>query len=83
LQWTGDERYRTVLVELARRMQRVWPDSWAYAFAARHERDAPERERALALALYLDPQSEHLKGLSEAQRKRAEVWLAANNPFTR
>jgi hypothetical protein len=83
LHWTGDERYRTLLLEFARRMQRAWPDSSVYAFDARYAGSADERTRAFAVALYLDRESEHLQALSDAQRKHAAAWVAANNPFKR
>jgi hypothetical protein len=80
-QLTGDGRYRELLLDLARRQQKAWPYSWAYAFEAKYATDARERERAAAIALYLDPQSEHLAGFGEAQRKHAAEWFARNNPF--
>jgi hypothetical protein len=78
---TRDERFRQLLLDLAVRQQKEWPWSWAYTFEAKYATDAAERERALGIALYLDPKSEHLAGFSEAQRKRAAQWFARNNPF--
>jgi len=78
---TRDERFRQLLLDLAVRQQKHWPWSWAYTFEAKYATDPAERERALGIALYLDPQSEHLAGFSEAQRKRAAEWFARNNPF--
>jgi hypothetical protein len=78
---TGSARYKEALLDLARRQRVVWPWSWAYAFEAKHVSDPQEREAALGVALFLDPQSEHLAGFSEAQRKRAQRSFAANNPF--
>ena len=66
---TGDARYKELLVDLARRQRVHWPWSWAYAFEAKYATDPRERERALGIALFLDPQSEHLAGL---QRARAQ-----------
>jgi hypothetical protein len=78
---TGDARYKEALLDLARRQRVLWPWSWAYAFEAKYAADPQEREAALGVALFLDPQSEHLAGFSEAQRKRAQHWFAGNNPF--
>jgi hypothetical protein len=78
---TGDGRYKAVLLDLARRQRIMWPWSWAYAFEAKYATEPQEREAALGVALFLDPQSEHLAGFNDAQRKRAQHWFAANNPF--
>ena len=80
---THDERYRALLVELARRQQRAWPVSWAYAFEARYATQPDEVERALGIALFLDPQSEHVRDFTAEQRKRAASRFAKNNPFAR
>jgi len=55
--------------------------AWAYALQARYSSDEKERLRATAIALYLDPKSEHLKSVPAGIRKRAAQWFAANNPF--
>jgi hypothetical protein len=80
-EWTGDSRYKEALLDLARRQRVLWPWSWAYAFEAKYAVDPQEREAALGVALFLDEQSEHLAGFSAPQRKRAQRWFAANNPF--
>ncbi len=78
---TGDARYRDLLVDLARRQRVHWPWSWAYAFEAKYATDPRERERALGIALFLDPQSEHLAGFSARERRLAGEWFAKNDPF--
>jgi hypothetical protein len=78
---TGDARYKEALLDLARRQRVMWPWWWTYAFEAKHATDPRNRQAALGVALYLDAQSEHLAGFNEAQRKRAQRWFAANNPF--
>jgi hypothetical protein len=83
LELTGDAEYRALLLDMTRRLQRFFPYSWAYTFEARHAADAETRLRAAAIGLYLDPRSERLAGLSEAERKGAQAWLAKNNPFRR
>jgi hypothetical protein len=59
----------------------VWPWPWAYSFQAKHAKDAAEREYALGMALFLDPQSEHLSGFSKAQREAAAAAWQRNRPF--
>ena len=39
--------------------------------------------RTLAMAQFLDPQSEHLAGLSKAQREAAAAWIQRNGGFKR
>lgn len=80
---TGDERYRQLLLDLARRQQRAWPVSWAFAFEARHATHLDDRERALGVALFLDPESEHLREFPPQQRQRAAERFAHSNPFRR
>jgi len=80
-EWTGDERFRTLLLDLARRQRDVWPWPWAYAFEAEYAKDASEHERVLAMALFLDPASEHLSTFSKAQREAASEWFRRNRPF--
>lgn len=81
LQWTGDERYRALLLELARRQHQGLPASWSFAFEAKYLPDGQERVRALGTALYLDPQSEHLSGFTKPQREAAAGALQRTNPF--
>jgi hypothetical protein len=80
---TGEQRYRDLLVDLARRQQRASPQAWAYAFDARHAGHPDERERALGMALYLDAESEHVRAFTPEQRQRAADRLATSNPFRR
>jgi len=81
LELSGDSRYRHLLLEMAQRMGRGWPGSPAYPFEAKYAVDPSEREHALGMALYLDPQSEHIAGFDDLHRKRAMQWFAHNNPF--
>jgi hypothetical protein len=82
-EWTGDDRYRVLLLDLARRQREVWPCPWVYSFEAKHTKDAAEREHALAMALFLDPQSEHLAGFTKTQREAAAGWFERMRPFTK
>ncbi len=79
---TGEKTYLQFALDWARRHQQIMPVSaWAYALEAQYSSDEQQRLRATAIALYLDPKSEHLKSVPAAFRKRAEQWFAANNPF--
>jgi hypothetical protein len=80
-EWTGDERYRVMLIDLARRQRAVWPWPWAYSFEAKHAKDAAEREHALGMASFVDPQSEHLIAFSKAQREIAAAAWQRNAGF--
>jgi hypothetical protein len=55
--------------------------SWAYAVDAELTASPSERRRALAITLYLDPNSERASKFSAAERQKAREWLKANNPF--
>jgi len=79
---TGEKSYLQLALDWARRHQQIMPVSaWAYALEARYSSDEQQRLRATAIALHLDPKSEHLKSVPAGFRKRAEQWFAANNPF--
>jgi hypothetical protein len=79
---TRDERLRTRLVTWVRHWQVVHPvDAWAYALQYSYDPDPEARQHALAMTLYLDPASPHIRGASSAQVKRARAWLDEHNPF--
>jgi hypothetical protein len=40
-----------------------------------------ERQRALGIALYLDPQSERLRDVPEAEKQEARKYMKEHNPF--
>jgi hypothetical protein len=63
--------------------QRVRPDiSWIYALEARLLMPGPERTRALAMTLYLDPRAKVVESLSAGEKSELTKWLGKNNPFT-
>ncbi len=79
---TGHEGYRDVILSFSKTHQRVYPmHSWAYAFEAKHAADTVNRLRALAMALYLDRNSERISGFSEKDKKEAREWFEKNSPF--
>ena len=74
--------YRKLALNWARKHQRIAPMySWAYAMEAELTASPSERRRALAITLYLDPNSERASKFSAAERQKAREWLKANNPF--
>lgn len=79
---TGHEGYRNRILDWAKREQQAFPFSWAYSFEAKHAKTRQDRIRALAIALYLDPAAERVRGMPESDLKAANAWLARNNPFS-
>lgn len=81
---TGRAEYKELALKWATTHQRLEPlQAWAYGVEARFASDPQTRVRAVALALYLDPNSERLAEISGEERKKAREWLKSNNPFTR
>lgn len=66
---SGNERYRELIEDLARRLQVEMPYSWAAAFEAKYARDLDTRQLALAAASILDPNSERIAHYPEAERQ--------------
>jgi hypothetical protein len=79
---TGYARFRELALRWARAYQRVFPMyGWAYAVEATLTTDPVARNRAIALAEYLDPQSDRLGRIDDASRRAAAKWLKTHNPF--
>ncbi len=79
---TSHEPYRALAVEWAQIHQRLQPwFAWAYAVEAKYTKSDTDRVRALALALYLDKNSERISGFTKAEKATALKWLEKNNPF--
>lgn len=68
LQDSGNDAYRQLIAELARRIQVDIPYSWAAAFEAKYATVTDARQLAIAAASILDPKSERLKHVAEAER---------------
>jgi hypothetical protein len=74
--------YRNRLVAFARVRQRVAPsDAWAYAKEYRYSTVATDRVAALGMALYLDPSSATLSGVSAGDAAAAREQVRQQNPF--
>jgi tetratricopeptide (TPR) repeat protein len=79
---TGDVRYKNLMVDWASRYQHLEPwQSWAYSVEARYNDDPKARQRALAIALYLDKDSSRLSGFSAEEQDAARKWFASHQPF--
>jgi hypothetical protein len=82
LKETGDQRVLEMMVDWAKRWQRIQPmASWAYAVEAQYSKNAVDVNRALAMTLYLDPGSPRIAKFDAAKVAAARAWLKANNPF--
>jgi hypothetical protein len=80
----GDKRYLDLGMKWAKSYQVIQPMySWAYAFEAKYAQNTEARKRALALALYLDRNSERIANIPESEKQNARKWLEYNNPFTK
>jgi hypothetical protein len=81
---TGDRRYLEIALDWARKYQELQPwFAWPYAMEARLSADSPRRQRAMAMAYYLDPHSERLAALPGVDVKAAVNKFSATNPFSK
>jgi hypothetical protein len=55
--------------------------AWAYAMEATLSDIHDDKIRALAIATYLDPQSELTAHIDEKYRTEASKWIEKNKPF--
>ncbi len=65
---SGTDAYRQLIEEFSRRLLVETPHPWAAAFQARYAQDPEERRVALSAATILDPGSERLRQVPEAER---------------
>ena len=81
---TGKDEYRNLALEWSKKYQRIAPAyAWAYAIEAKYTTSTLDRQRALAIALYLDKRSDRLSTFSEKEKEMALKWLGHHNPFLR
>jgi tetratricopeptide (TPR) repeat protein len=82
LRESGDQRFSRRMLDWAKRHQQIQPtQAWAYAIEAQYSKIPADAERALAMALYLDPASPRLAKIDAARRAGARAWLQKHNPF--
>ncbi len=80
---TKDQRYRELVLPWLKAHQKMQPmHAWAYAMEAKLTTSEKDRQRALGLALYLDPLSERANEFSAAVRAKAIESVKSTNPFT-
>jgi hypothetical protein len=81
---TKDLRAKKLLLEWAKNHQAIQPThAWAYAIEAEYTTIEADATRALALTLYLDPQSPRIRKFDAQRIAAAKAWLARNNPFVK
>lgn len=68
LEGSGNEAYREMIEDFARRLQTSLPYAWAAAFEAKYARDNDVRQLAVAAASILDAKSERIKHIPDAER---------------
>lgn len=81
---TRDTRYRDFALAWAKQNQVSQPwFAWSYALEAKLSPNAEERRRAMAMAYYLDKNSERLASLPAKEVSAAVKEYAGRNPFIR
>jgi tetratricopeptide (TPR) repeat protein len=81
---TGHKPYRDRALDWARKHQVMLPFfSWAYALEAKLTDNPEARRRALAIALYLDPDSISIAAFDAKARTDASAWFKSHDPFRR
>jgi tetratricopeptide (TPR) repeat protein len=79
---TKDDHYRNRALTWARAFEKIEPaQAWGHALVARLSTDPSERLHALAIALYLDPQSRWANDLPKSMRSEAAKSIEKNKPF--
>lgn len=79
---TKDVRYRALALDWARKCEKTQPwHAWAYAMEAKLSREGPDRRRAIAMAYYLDRNSERLKTVPKREIENAVKEFGPGNPF--
>lgn len=79
---TGDARFTHMAVAWAKNWQMVEPwTAWGYTVEAQYSTVPADAKRALALSLYLDPESTRLARIDAHRKAEAREWLRDHNPF--
>ena len=79
---TGNDAYRHEALDWAKAREKAEPwQAWSYAMEAALTPDSAERQRAIAMAWYLDPKSMHLSTLKQADIDAAVKACGALNIF--
>jgi hypothetical protein len=79
---TNNPAYRDLALEWVKKSQIFQPwFAWAYAIEAKLTRNPKERNRAIAMAYYLDRNSERLSKIPKREIDAAVKEFSRNNPF--
>ncbi len=79
---TGKSPYRDLALDWARKNEKTLPwVAWPYAMDAKLSGASPERGRAIAMAYYLDRNSDRLKSVPKAEIDSAVKQFGPRNPF--
>jgi hypothetical protein len=77
-----NSKVREIALDWARKNQKNEPwQSWSYALEAKLSTNAADRGRALAMAHYLDPNSERLAAIKKSEVDAAVKAYSSLNPF--
>ena len=83
-QATKKRNYREVALNWAKSVEQFSPwFAWPYAMEAGLATSDGDRERAIAMAFYLDPKSERLRRIAKSEINAAVKAFAGRNPFLR
>ena len=81
-QATKNPKYRDVALSWTKSVQEFSPwFAWPYAIEAALTSSGSDRARAIAMAHYLDPKSEHLGKIPKSEIDAAVKGFAGRNPF--
>jgi hypothetical protein len=81
-QITGNAEIRRVALEWVKNREKAEPwQSWSYALEATLTSDPSDRQRAIAMTHYLDPQSVHLASFSKSEIEEAVRRFGSVNIF--
>jgi hypothetical protein len=79
---THEKRFVTELLTWVQTVEVIQPtEAWSYAMQYEYSPPGDNRTRALAMARYLDPDSKRIRTATESERREADDWFKANNPF--
>jgi len=83
-QITGNAEIRRAALDWARSREKAEPwQSWSYALEATLTLDSSDRQRAIAMTYYLDPNSAHLASFSKSEIEAAVRQFGSANIFLR
>jgi hypothetical protein len=76
LKETGDDRYRALIEDFARRQQVLIPHPWAAAYEARYAGQLDARQLAIGAASFLDSRSPKISHITQVERDSLKRVIA-------